>query len=157
MFRGNKIRNVGKSHQDSVRHFRTDSEQFSCPLLRAYRFSGSGDTGNPITGTMAEAQVSCKRDLANLTPGLTEVRSYAAFFISFLAEGLRVRFRAIPALKNRVGRPSLHAAAAVGPSLVVGLNRHLRGVEPGPVPRGAALVQSLEMEVMGGRAAPTLA
>jgi type I restriction enzyme M protein len=36
----------------------------------------------------------------HLTPGLTEVRSYAAFFTSFLAEGLRVRFRAIPALKT---------------------------------------------------------
>ena len=34
------------------------------------------------------------------TPGLTEVRSYAAFFTSFLAEGLRVRFRGIPALKT---------------------------------------------------------
>jgi hypothetical protein len=36
----------------------------------------------------------------HLTPGLTEVRSYAAFFTSFPAEGLRVRFRAIPALKT---------------------------------------------------------
>lgn len=35
-----------------------------------------------------------------LTPGLTEVRFYAAFFISFLAEGLRVRFRGIPALNT---------------------------------------------------------
>ena len=34
----------------------------------------------------------------HLTPGLTEVRSYAAFFTSFLAEVLRVRFRGIPAL-----------------------------------------------------------
>ena len=31
----------------------------------------------------------------HLTPGFTEVRSYTAFFTSFLAEGLRVRFRAI--------------------------------------------------------------
>ena len=29
----------------------------------------------------------------HLTPGLTEVMRYAAFFTSFLAEGLRVRFR----------------------------------------------------------------
>ena len=36
----------------------------------------------------------------HLTPGLTKVRSYAAFFTSFPAEGLRVRFRAIPALKT---------------------------------------------------------
>ena len=36
----------------------------------------------------------------HLTPGLTEVRSYAAFFTSFLADGLRVRSRAIPALKT---------------------------------------------------------
>ncbi len=36
----------------------------------------------------------------HLTPGLTEVRSYAAFFTSLPAEGLRVRFRAIPALKT---------------------------------------------------------
>ena len=36
----------------------------------------------------------------HLTPGLTEVRSYAAFFTSFLAEGLRVRFRTIPALNT---------------------------------------------------------
>ena len=36
----------------------------------------------------------------HLTPGLTEVRSYAAFFTCFPAEGLRVRFRAIPALKT---------------------------------------------------------
>ena len=28
----------------------------------------------------------------HLTPGLTEVRSYAAFFTSFLAEGLRFAF-----------------------------------------------------------------
>lgn len=35
-----------------------------------------------------------------LTPGLTEVRFYAAFFTSFLAEGLRVRFRRIPALNT---------------------------------------------------------
>ena len=34
----------------------------------------------------------------HLTPGLTEVKSYAAFFTSFLAEGLRVRCRGIPAL-----------------------------------------------------------
>ena len=34
------------------------------------------------------------------TPGLTEVRSYAAFFTSFLAEGLRVRFPGIPALNT---------------------------------------------------------
>ena len=32
----------------------------------------------------------------HLTPGLTEVRSYAAFF----AEGLRVRFRGSPALRT---------------------------------------------------------
>ena len=36
----------------------------------------------------------------HLTPGLTEVRLYAAFFTSFLAEGLWVRFRGIPALKT---------------------------------------------------------
>ena len=36
----------------------------------------------------------------HLTPGVTEVRSYAAFFTSFLAEGLRVRFREIPALNT---------------------------------------------------------
>ena len=47
----------------------------------------------------------------HLTPGLTEVRSYAAFFTSFPAEGLRVRFRANPGLEDRVGRASLHAAA----------------------------------------------
>lgn len=45
-----------------------------------------------------------------LTPGLTEVRSYAGFFTSFLAEGLRVRFQGIPALKDRVGRPSMARA-----------------------------------------------
>ena len=36
----------------------------------------------------------------HLTPGLTEVRSYAAFLTAFLAEGLRVRFPGIPALKT---------------------------------------------------------
>lgn len=36
----------------------------------------------------------------HLTLGLTEVRSYAAFFTSFLAAGLRVRFPGIPALKT---------------------------------------------------------
>ena len=36
----------------------------------------------------------------HLTPGLTGVRSYAAFFTSFPAEGLRVCFRGIPALKT---------------------------------------------------------
>lgn len=35
-----------------------------------------------------------------LTPGLTEVRVYAAFLTAFQAEGLRVRFREIPALKT---------------------------------------------------------
>ena len=43
-----------------------------------------------------------------LTPGLTEVRSYAAFFTSFLAEGLGVRFRRISALKtSQCVRPSM--------------------------------------------------
>ena len=37
---------------------------------------------------------------SHLTPGLTEVRSYAAFLTSLLAEGLRVRFRGVPALKT---------------------------------------------------------
>ncbi len=37
---------------------------------------------------------------SHLTPGLTEVRSYAAFFAFFLAEGLRVPLREIPALKT---------------------------------------------------------
>ena len=36
----------------------------------------------------------------HLTPGLTEVRCYAAFFTSLLAEDLRVRFGAVPALKT---------------------------------------------------------
>ena len=36
----------------------------------------------------------------HLTLGLTKVRSYATFFTSFLAEGLRVRFREIPALNT---------------------------------------------------------
>ena len=39
----------------------------------------------------------------HLTPGLTEVRSYAAFFTAFLAEGLRVRFWGTPALKASQG------------------------------------------------------
>ena len=44
----------------------------------------------------------------HLTPGLTEVRSYAAFFTSFPAEGLRVRFQGIPALNTSDGvRPSM--------------------------------------------------
>ena len=44
----------------------------------------------------------------HLTPGLTEVRSYAAFFTSLPAEGLRVRFRGIPALKASQGvRPAM--------------------------------------------------
>lgn len=36
----------------------------------------------------------------DLTPGLSEVRSYAVFVTSFPVEGLRVRFRVIPALKT---------------------------------------------------------
>ena len=40
-----------------------------------------------------------KRD-SHLTPSLSEDRFYAAFFTSFLAEGLRVRFREIPALNT---------------------------------------------------------
>ena len=36
----------------------------------------------------------------HLTPGVTDDRSYAAFFTSFLVEGLWVRFRGIPALKT---------------------------------------------------------
>ena len=45
-----------------------------------------------------------------LTSGLTGVGSYAAFFTTFLAEGLRLCFLGDAGLEDFVGRPPFHAA-----------------------------------------------
>ena len=57
------------------------------------------------------------------TPGLTEVRFYAAFFTSFLAEGLRVRFRNLPTTVRhfpiQFSEPSFPPLADSAPSTAV--------------------------------------